>query len=748
MPRYLFLFLLFLGTTLCGYAQQAKVTIVDALSGETLPGAYVLYTNNGKQKAVVTDVNGVATIAMAEESASKPITVRYMGYESVESTVEKGKQRIIKLPRDNKELREVVVTAGYNPQDPALAVHKVQVINKQQLERMGAVNLADALKVSLNIQQGVDPMLGTAIAMQGLSGNNVKILIDGVPVIGRLNGNIDVTQLPINQVERIEIVEGPLSVQYGTNALAGTINLITKKSADSFTKPVSGNLIGYVENIGHANIEGNVNVTKGNFYSRFNAGQNTFMGWNPGNDFMPNFFGGTPSDLNRRTLWNPRHQQFGGALIGYKKGKTDISFQTEIFDELVINRGAPRAPYGETAFDDRFFTNRFSNNLSVNTQLSKKVSYNGLIAYNQFDRIKETTRVDLLTLDRVLTQTPGDQDTSRFTLINARGSFIFGERSSILRGELGYDINHETALGARIDGLEQTMGDYALFATAEYIPFENLTIKPGVRVVHNTRYNAPLIPSVNIRYQVKNFVLRGSVAQGFRAPTLRELFFIFVDINHNIFGNQDLLAEKSINYQGSVQWQKVRKKNIFKTEVSAFYNRVSDLITLSMLDEVRYSFINAGDFNINGFVLAQQAKIDRLDLNVGFAFNQRTPILGEESTNFQRANWHEINGNANYYFPKLKLNAAFFYKYQGAMPIFTQTEAGEILERRTMGFHMLDATLTKTFLKDALNLTLGVKNLANVTNGIMGGTGGVHGGGGVMPIAMGRSVFIRANYNF
>ena len=61
-------------------------------------------------------------------------------------------------------------------------------------------------------------------------------MIDDVAVIGRLNGNIDLSQINLNNVERIEIVEGPLSVEYGTDALAGTINLITKSTENNFIK--------------------------------------------------------------------------------------------------------------------------------------------------------------------------------------------------------------------------------------------------------------------------------------------------------------------------------------------------------------------------------------------------------------------------------------------------------------------------------------------------------------------------------
>ncbi|MDZ7846145.1 MAG: TonB-dependent receptor plug domain-containing protein [Owenweeksia sp.] len=85
---------------------------------------------------------------------------------------------------------------------------------------------------------------------QGLSGAKIKILVDGVPVIGRLDGNIDISQINLSNIERVEIVEGPMSVQDGTDAVAGTINLITKKD---FTAEIKGQPVNaYYETAGRA----------------------------------------------------------------------------------------------------------------------------------------------------------------------------------------------------------------------------------------------------------------------------------------------------------------------------------------------------------------------------------------------------------------------------------------------------------------------------------------------------------------
>ena len=68
------------------------------------------------------------------------------------------------------------------------------------------------------------------MSLQGLSGEHIKFLIDGVPVIGRMDGNVDLSQLNMYNVDHIEIVEGPMSVIYGSNALAGAVNIITKEN--------------------------------------------------------------------------------------------------------------------------------------------------------------------------------------------------------------------------------------------------------------------------------------------------------------------------------------------------------------------------------------------------------------------------------------------------------------------------------------------------------------------------------------
>jgi outer membrane receptor for ferrienterochelin and colicins len=132
-----------------------------------------------------------------------------------------------------KDLLEVVITGQLSETLAQDAIHKIRIIGEKELNSGLFLDVASVLSKELNIRVSEDNVLGSSISIQGMSGQNVKILIDDIPVIGRLNGSIDLSQISLSNVERIEIVEGPLSTVYGTDALAGTINIITKEQTES-----------------------------------------------------------------------------------------------------------------------------------------------------------------------------------------------------------------------------------------------------------------------------------------------------------------------------------------------------------------------------------------------------------------------------------------------------------------------------------------------------------------------------------
>lgn len=732
---------------------QLKVMVLDDQSGEPLPYAHLLQLDaSGKRKAAaVASISGEGVLPINKEQQF-PIYIeaQSLGYQSKKLLIESPQNLIIRLTKSEVFLREVVVTAQYTPGSAAQAVHKIKVIDQEKIQRMAAMNLEDVLTNEVNMRIGQDAVLGSSISMQGVSGQNVKIMIDGVPVIGRQNGNIDLKQINLNDIEQIEIIEGPLSVNYGTDALAGTINIITKKQSDNKSEI---SFSSYNETVGRYNNLLSLNKQLGRLRIALNGGRNFFNGWDVGDQIEPNNIQPI-ADTTRTQSWDPRMQYFGRAQVSYSGKKQSISWRSEYFDERITNRGMPRKPYLEQAFDDVYVTRRMDHALNGQLELSPRLRLNGVAAYNQFERISNTYLVDLTTLERVLTGTPGDQDTAVAYQWMSRSSLIYVASPKWLALELGYDVNTELAVGQRIENGEQRMGDYAVFSTAELKLGRSLTFRPGIRYAYNTAYSAPLTPSFNAKWAWEKWTVRGAYARGFRAPSLKELYFNFVDINHNIVGNTSLVAEHSNNFNLSLGHRKFIRQTMIQWEASAFYNDIHNLITLGLVDPATqaFSYINVGRAQTNGINASLGLVLEHLKINFGGAIIGIQNQFAVDHPDGKFFYYPEVTGNLTYDWYQQGIDFSLFYKYQGSLPQVRINSNEELETGYIQGFNTLDANVTKHFWSERLSLGLGAKNLFNVQNvGIIGGGsgGGVHASAAnAAMVGMGRLYFLKLDFQW
>lgn len=726
---------------------QTVVRVVDADQQRPLPAAHITYSSFGAENAqtVLTDANGNAEIPkeFTERNPCFAAKVSYIGFKSAYDTLRAGEQHTFLLEFQDQSLNEVVITAQYAPNNPDKAVHKIRIIDQEKIERMAAVNLEDVLTNEMNIRISQDAILGSSISMQGISGQNVKIMIDGMPVIGRQDGNIDLNQINLNDIERIEIIEGPLSVNFGTDALAGTINLITKKKSREKTDI---QLSSYNESIGRYNLSGSVAKQFGKLRVALSGGRNFFNGWDSGDRIEPNNEQ-LIADFTRVKSWNPKEQYFGRVQLSLNLKKTNLHYRSELFTETITNRGMPRAPYFEQAFDDYYRTDRMDHSLSASGALSKSISFNAVAAYNAFLCTKNTYLTDLTTLDQRLSVSPGDQDTSAFSALMSRASLIFAQDSSKLQWEVGYDINHEMASGRRIENGEQSISDVALFTTAEYTFLKNFTVRPGLRWAYNTNYNAPLTPSINLRYAFGKWIARGSYARGFRAPGLKEMYFNFVDVNHNLVGNESLEAEYSNNFTASLKRKYLIRQTIIQWEAAGFYNDIQNLITLGITDQETqsYSYINVGQSQTGGMNASGSLLLKHLKFNLGFAYiglkNQLANELGKNNFVY----YPEVTSSAVYDFHKLGVTASLFFKHQGRLPRVAVNENGELYTSYIDAYNTVDFNLSRTFYEKRIQASGGVKNLLDVQQVDAGGgsTGAHSTGAPTVPIGMGRLYFLK-----
>jgi outer membrane receptor for ferrienterochelin and colicins len=739
---------------LAGSIQAQQIRVVSAEDGLPIPATHIkcfLPEHKQNQLFVSNDKGWVDIGSFVQNRFPVIVQISFLGFERIQDTLLSNKEVVFKLKSVSAILNEVVVTAQYAPNSSEKAVHKIRVIDNKKIEKMAAQNLRDVLTNELNVRISQDNILGSSMSIQGISGQNIKILIDGVPVTGRLNGNIDLSQINMNNVERIELVEGPLSVNFGTDALGGTINIITKKSQQHYA---SVGVNTYYESIGTYNTDLRVGLQQKNNTFVFTAGRYFFDGWSASDSpfkiqqkILP--------DTSRFQAWKPKKQHFGGfSWNRYLNNKLKANYTVDYYQESIVNRGVPRRPYFNTAFDDTYYTQRINNAVSFTGPLNSKYYLNAMVAHNYYKRQKNTYFKNLETLNEQLTENNSDHDTSIFTNFMSRSSVSTTFDTARFNMELGYDINYETGLGVRIKDLKQSIGDFALFSTAEYKPIKNFTVKPGLRLIHNTAYRAPLVPSLNIKYALgdakyKNtWTFRLSYAHGFRAPSLKELYFFFVDINHNITGNENLKAENSHNFNASANFSRQYKAYVLKTELSAFYNHIENMISLAQGVGTNFSYFNIDVFQSLGTQVNFEWAWSHIKANVGAAWIGRYNQLNEVNNSERFLYSPELRTNLIHDWHKTKSSVAVFYKFTGRMPLYRYGEGGDIQFSEIQEFHMTDITFSKRFWVDKITFAFGVKNLLNVQNinGVV--SGGAHSAGGnSMPIAMGRLYFVKLNLN-
>ncbi len=720
--------------TLEGMGQQARIRVLDGKTGEAVPFAHVCFESldSGEQTHAITSMEGDVANAAAGRTV---VAISYMGYETLYDTLSGGEARTLYLKPTVFNMSELVVTAQYTPQRVDKSIYKVNVIGVKEIENRAANNLGELFTNQLSIRVNQDGALGSSMSIRGLSGEHVKFLVDGVPVIGRMNGNIDLGQLNLHNVDHIEFIEGPMSVVYGSNALAGVVNIITKENKNT---PLIAGVDGYYESVGTYNVNANASLKRNRNVFALSGGRNFFEGY-------------TEEGEGRSMTWKPKRQYLFDGYYIYDHDRFKFKYTTSFFNELLWNKGDVIEPH--YAIDSYFRTNRFNNILDLSTKIGRHRYLKALAGYSIYERRKETYFKNLHTLDKVLTENSGDQDTTRFNSLNVRVEMNKSSDESRLNYQFGLDINNEQGSGKRIQDQEQFIGDYAAYLTLKYEPLPALTIQPGLRLIYNTRYDAPLVYSLNVRFGISEaLTARASYSRGFRAPSLKELYLFFVDVNHNIQGNDDLKAEDSHNFVLDLGFNRENGKAAYGFGIDLFYNSINNIITIAQVENTLFSYINVDNYTSQGI----QADLfydlyPNFRWKVGLAETGRKNTMEDETGDMKEFFYStDVNTSITYTVRKWNTDASVFYKYNGKLPQYFQNAQGELEEGYIEDYHTMDVSVNKHFFNRTLTLSAGVKNLFDVkaVNATGGAAGGVHSGGSSSLIGYGRSYFISLSYGF
>lgn len=649
----------------------------------------------------------------------------------------------------------VVVTAQYAPTHSKNSVHPVKVIRAEEIQQQGQNNLAEVLANQLNLRVNSDPILGNGLRIQGIGGENIQVLIDGVPVIGRVDGNIDLSQINLNNVDRIEIIEGAMSAQYGSNASGGVINIITKKSQLNRFQIESQN---QYEDIGIWNNAFSVGARFGDFFGKISA--NCYLSQFAPDDSLRLYETITNPDgtsfQTKVNPWNPKMQYGVEALLRYHLSDSiTLSYQYRTFEEELTIFGQERRPqFRPYAFDDFYYTDRQDHNFNIEAYVGSKFYLNSTTAYNDYARTNETIRLDFEPDTTSLV--PGSQDTTEFTALLHR-SILSTTSKKALNGQAGLEIYHETGTGGRIIDSTSTplnkavLSNYALWGSLQYRLTPEIIVQGNLRYGYNTKYDHPLIPSINASWKIRNDLsLKASYAHGFRAPSLKELHFNFIDINHYIIGNPDLEAEYSKNAAITIEHEKAMiNDQVLTISAKLFYNKIRNRIVLTEFAAVQFNYQNLDNFETHGLNLQLSYALgERLLVKSGYAYTRLFNFWSEDYETNKFSGLSEMQNELHVLLPEIETKLLLTHRFIGRQIRFYQNEADEIEEGFIGDYHLMNLTLSRSFWKNRIFLALGSKNLLDIqTVPLSGGqSDGAHSSvGNSQLLNWGRTYFVRLN---
>ena len=625
----------------------------------------------------------------------------------------------IELEEFSFPLNEVVITAQIEALSQRDAVNNIISISKNEIEELNSLNLSELLNQQALFDIQFDPALGSSIEMQGMSGNNINILVDGIPVIGRKGGQIDISQLNLSNIEKIEIVRGPSSVSYGTNSTGGVINLITKRRIDK-NQIIFSN---YFENIGLKQY--NIDINKKIKTQQFNVNIGLFD------------FAGLSNDTLRSNDWKPKRQAFGQIMWVSKIRKNNLRFRSYYFDEKLVELGNENfPPFDGTALDNHYLTIRNTNDLSIDRK-TENYSINTFVSQSatKFKRVQYLVDINSNEEENTNNMDFNSEDLFSAWYLRSEYNRLNWDKVSL---QAGIESRSDLVSGSRIKSDKAITYEFSFFSKTELKLNQNIKSQLGIRVPYHSIYPAPVSPSFEMLYsRSSKLQYRASYARGFRAPTIKELFLEFIDFNHNIIGNSELEAEYSHAFNSSIIYTPYQKDTKYiQIDIQGSLQYLNNKIGLAQIENTTgYTYFNISNAKYYGLNTTIDSKVSKSS-KIRLGWNVYKTELNEslDPTRFQN-----ISFLYKYFNSQHKFGANINLKYT---PEITSQryQDNELVSVKQEPFESINLNFNKTFIKLNSTLSLGIKNLTNLKN-INSIGGGIHSSSESI-LSWGRTFFI------
>lgn len=636
-----------------------------------------------------------------------------------------------------QDLDEVVVTATRTIRQLSSLPLPVTLIRQKQLAQSGVTRLNEILNEQTGIVMTPDVTVGggEGVQIQGIASDYVLVLIDGVPVVGRSSGNLDLSRFAIGNIKQVEIVKGPSSSLFGSEALGGVINIITERPN---TEKISGQVSHRMGTFNNQNSTLSLNQRKGSLgYSIFLDRLST-----DGFDLAPATEGQTINPFFNYT--------FNGRVFYDASDKLRFFTSGRYFlQDFEVPSGTSEERDGNI-------------HLRVDHKATKKSSLEYEFYFTNYITNEQT--VDPID-DSLLLDNDFDQKLFRPEI---RFNHRFSSQNTLT---LGVGTNIET-LDRSLFAEQERFNSQYVFAQYDFKPLEKLNVIAGARFDNHSVYNSQLSPKLSARYDISQAIhIKGSVGSGFKAPDFRQLYLDFTNAaggGYSVFGKEvelagierlqendeianlvvnpsdlgePLDAESSVGYNLGFGY----KKGKLRSDINLFRNDFENLIDTRILASKTngqnvFGYINRESVYTQGIEVDMHYKLFKtLNLSAGYqllyAFDKdkedaiangevfgRDPetletvrLSQEDYFGLENRSRHTLNFKAFYEIPEWDANANLRVVYRSRFGL-TDRNGNDLLDELdnsfVNGYALVNLSFGKTFYKH-YQIQLGANNLLN-----------------------------------
>lgn len=468
-------------------------------------------------------------------------------------------------------LNPVVVTGSGHHQRLKSTATPVRVLSSQEISEQGITTFDGALTRMMPQASMAPNAMGTFLRLNGLGNKYILILINGQKLSGDISNNVDLNRINIARVKRIEVLDGAASSLYGSDAIAGVINIITDQPTQNLISITSDTKVS-----GHGIMTEAVSldIYKNGF------GSYTSFSHDQADSYQTN-------DEEYVKGSEPQTQKtIAPFFTGYRSNIIGQKFTYAPTLHLALNAGLDYSYK---------ITNRPETRSDITGGTDYEMRYKGL-RWNVGGIYKFTNRHSLqadFTVDRFRYGKEYDVETKTYQI----GDYVQSKKQRMMEGELkailGITTHSTTIFGAdwRKDYLVATSGNIdqhvstlAAYAQHEMKFLKDFTATFGLRYTHHETFNNHLTPKLSLMYAPGSFRFRATYSAGFRAPGLDELYYHYYAVNRGkpqiSFGNQDLKPEDSHYFSLNAEY----RTHLIAISLTGYLNRINDMIVKQKID--------------------------------------------------------------------------------------------------------------------------------------------------------------------